>query len=292
MIQDPVRTVLWRVGTTLAPGEVELIAPLEPGLEPERTVTTAATRIARGATDSPGLVLVDLEPAPGGEAASFVRKLEPPHEIDIARFDAALVAFARAGAPSPIHEPAAVALQSVFAELLGETPESGHIRLPWDPRAYLTTLFLHHANQRDEVFPTMWWHDDPSAGIDEMAGLLKLHGVRGTLSRKRLIAEAIAELDQLDDEDVARDRLCDRLCGLANDLLARTSDRRFCGPYASDDEPSWLLTTPRVFDALIAEQLLVRWQPTMRVPPVVNYVGSPDLGELDLANFPSGDDPF
>lgn len=290
------RTILRHVGTTFAPGEVELISPLVPGLEPERTVTTSATRIARGATDCPGgLVLVDLEPALSGEAASFVRKLAPPHEIDIARLDAVLAAFARAGARPPIRKPAAAALQSVFAELLGETSPSGHVRLPWDPRAHLTSLFLHRANQRDEVFPTMWWHDDPSVGIDEMAGLLKLHGVRGRLTRKRLLAEAITELDRLDDEDVARDRLCDRLCALANDLLARTSDRRFCGPYASDDnrsEPSWLLTTPHLFDALIAEQLLVRWNPTMRTTSVATYVRPPDLGELDLAKFPSGDDPF
>jgi hypothetical protein len=76
----------------------------------------------------------------------------------------------------------------------------------------------------------MWWDDDPSAGIDEMTGLLKLHGVPARLPRKRLVAEA--ELHRLGSGDAARDALCARLCELANQLLARArNERRFGGPY-------------------------------------------------------------
>ena len=298
-----IRTItdLWRVGAALAPGVIELIAREVPGLDPERLVTTGATHVARASTDVPGhLVLVDLEPAEpsGARAATFVRELEPPHPIDVARFEAAAAAFARAKVPALVRKPAVDALRAAFAELAGgsATQQARHAHLPWDPRDYLTRIFLDRANERAEVFPTTWWHDDPSAGIDEMIGLLKLHRVPDKLPRDRLVAEAVRELDRIVDENAARDALSARLCELANELLARSTDRRFCGPFYSDfngGEPNWLLTTPARFDALIAEQLLIRWDPQLRVPaPRSTYIRLPDRGEIDFDNFPSGDDPF
>jgi hypothetical protein len=147
------------------------------------------------------------------------------------------------------------------------------------------------------VFPTMWWHDDPSAGVDEMAGLLKLHGVTKRFPRKRLVAEAERALERTNDEDAARDRLCARLCDVANELVAAAgSDRQFCGPYFSDfngGEPNWLFTTTTQYERLLAEKLLIRWDPKLRVELMPsNYVRPPDRGEIDFDNFPSGDDPF
>lgn len=88
-----------------------------------------------------------------------------------------------------------------------------------------------------------------------------------------------------------------RSCPIPIRSASRSSgDPSPTGPFYSDfngGEPNWLLTKPRRFEALIAEQLLVRWLPEMQPPSYVpSYVRPPDLGEIDFANFPSGDDPF
>jgi hypothetical protein len=286
------------LGATRDTGALELLGTEQPGLPRERIVTTATTRLAQGIRTRTGSdVLVDVEHDGGERVAVFVRGLAPPHQVDVARFEAALAAFRRAGVPRLVRAPVHDAVRAVFAQLLGpfhDTPT--HPRLPWDPRDYLTTVFLHRAMKRDEIFPTMWWDDDPSTGIDEMAGLLKLHGVVALLPRKQLIAEAVEELHQLDSTEAARDALCARLCELANRQLAKAgTDRRFCGPYFcdfNDGEPNWLLTTPAQHDGLVAEKLLVPWDPDLRVPVATPYKRPPDLGEIDFSTFPSGDDPF
>jgi hypothetical protein len=72
--------------------------------------------------------------------------------------------------------------------------------------------------------------------------------------------------------------------------------RRFCGPFFSDFngcEPNWLITTSQQFESLISEQLLIRWDPKLRVPMAPStYKRPPDLGEIDFSKFPTGDDPF
>jgi hypothetical protein len=286
------------VGARLTSGALELLGRERPGIPRDRIVTTAATQIASGAGEKIGdTVVVDVEQDGADQVAVLVRGFAPPHAVDVARFDVALAAFRRAGIDDLIRDPVHDAVSAVFAQLfdpLQETP--AHASLPWDPRRYLTNMFLHRAMDRDQVFPTIWWDDDPSVGIGEMEGLLTLHGVPGTLARKRLTAEALEELYRLGGRETARDALCTRLCELANQLLAKARDgRRFCGPYFqafNDGEPNWLLTTAAEYDALVAEQLLVPWHPGLRVPVVMTYKRPPDLGEIDFSKFPSGDDPF
>ena len=276
------------VRAPLVSGAIGLVSLEEPGLDPDRIATDTSTTIAAGAVDVRGQsVLVDVKDRGGTSAAMFVRALLPPHQVDVDRFEAVLAAFRRSGVADLVTEPVDAVLRTAFEAR----------RHFWDPREFLTQAFLDRALERDEVFPTMWWHDDPSAGVDEMAGLLKLLGVGKRFPRKRLIADARRALDRTDDEDAAREELCLRLCEVANDLLRDVKPgRQFCGPYFSDfngGEPNWLFTTSQQFESLISEQLLIRWDPKLRVPmEPSSYKRPPDLGEIDFSRFPTGDDPF
>lgn len=279
------------IGATLPSGALELVAREEPGLEPGRIVTTAATQIAAGYGRD---VLVDVE----RHTALFVRGLVPPHAVDVERFASVLAAFERAGVGGLIQGSARVALSSVFQRVLeGPDRDPAPPRLPWDPCAYLRDLFLSRAMEQNEVFPDTWWHDDPAAGVDEMSDMLLAHGVKATFPRDRLVSDAVRELDRIEDEDRARDALCQTLCDEANRMLAAVNaERRFCGPYLSafnGGEPNWLFTTPAQYDLLVAGGLLVPWAPAQRVVAEPQpYTRPPDRGEIDFSTFPSGDEPF
>ncbi len=226
------------VGEPLAAGAIELVAERGPGLDPDRIATDASTAIAQGALGVRGrVVLVDIDDR---GIAVFVRDLLPPHHLDVDRLEAVLAAFRRCGVDDLVTGPADAVLRERFAD----PPPF------WDPSEQLTRTFLDRAVQQGDVFPTTWWHDDPSAGVDEMAELVEeLGGKR--FPRSRLVKDAQRALDRSDDEEMARDELCARLCEAANDVLAKARvPRRFCGPYFSDvngGEPNWLLTTPPQF---------------------------------------------
>jgi hypothetical protein len=192
MVYGDVLTRLMTVGAPLASDAIELVSPEEPGLDPERIATDTSTVIAAGAVDVRGRsVLVDVEERSGASVAVFVRAPLPPHQVDIDRFEAVLAAFRRSGIADLVTDPTDAVLGKAFEDC-------PHF---WDPKEFLTRTFLDRALESDEVFPTMWWHDDPSAGVDEMAGLLKLLGVGKRFPRKRLIVDARRALDHSEDED-------------------------------------------------------------------------------------------
>jgi hypothetical protein len=151
---------------------------------------------------------------------------------------------------------------------------------------------------RNQVcFPEMWWHDAPEAGIDEMVGLLeRVVRARRSIPKRRILSAARKDLDRADtDEAEARDRLCAVLCEAANALLETEGKRkRFCGPFHSDSnggEPNWILCQPARYEALVREGILSPWT-GQRTRESSVYERPPDRGEIDLENFPSGDDPF
>lgn len=274
------------IGKQVGGREFELVGAGAPCYIVATTRVTAAVR--RALNEGIGQkVLADISP---GERegvrcgiASFVRELESNPE-DLRRLDAALVAFRRAGLSSFVSDPARQ-LKEAFVSL------ASHGFPSWDPAEYLVDLFL-----RDQIcFPETWWHDDPESGVDEMDGLLKRLHVGGALRKSKLLADARKDLDRSEDEDAARDRLCEALCFAANVLVAKAGkSERFCGPYFSrwnDGEPNWIFSEPELFERLIECGVLVRWS-GQRVKPSYEYKRPPDLGEMDLENFPSGDDPF
>jgi hypothetical protein len=275
------------IGKHLGAGQFELVGAGTPAFIVATTRVTA--QVQRLLDEGLGpKVLADIElgdrdGVPCGVAV-FVRELEANSE-DLRRFEAALAPFRRAGIEDFVREPARH-LEEVFASL----PSKGFPS--WHPQGHLVELFL----REQTCFPELWWHDDPACGVEEMVGLLKTLGVKGRIPKAKILIEAQKDLDRPgSDEDLARDRLCEVLCFAANALLERAGrGTRFCGPFHdswSSGEPSWMLSEPSFYAQLIDEGVLVRWSGE-REKESHPYKRPPDLGELDLDNFPSGDEPF
>ncbi len=57
------------------------------------------------------------------------------------------------------------------------------------------------------------------------------------------------------------------------------------------NEPNWILCQPTRYEALLREGILSPWT-GQRTKESHVYKRPPDRGEIDLENFPSGDDAF
>jgi hypothetical protein len=212
----------------------DLVALTSPGIEPLR-IPAAAT----GA-----LVLADIEDG----RATFVRPLAPPHPTDLARLEAELAAFARAGYDDVIADPAA-ALATALDRLVSPAGRPlVHDHVAWDPRAFVTGRFLFQAAERDELYPLTFWEDVPAIGLEELEALLEAHAIRPRLPRRQLLAPA-----------ADRHAYVARWIAAANDRLAEImSPFRMCGPFELHDEPMWLFAAPAHYEALVCERLLHR----------------------------------
>ncbi|WP_437853492.1 hypothetical protein [Sorangium sp. So ce363] len=223
-------------------------------------------------------ILADLEPGPAGGAPCYVairvRELKPSPD-DYERYHLILERFKRAG----------VAVDAPDASVCFAAPDFPF----WDPLSTILDRFV--ATQA--IFPTSWWDDDPERGVQEMVSLISELKIRGRFPRARMLRQARLDLGNSSDTDAddARDRLCGALVAAANDLVEKADGlRRFCGPFDHDGDPTWIYFDPDGYAALVREGLLEPW--LRRVKNVVEYRRPPDLGEIDLDHFPSGDDPF
>jgi hypothetical protein len=114
-------------------------------------------------------------------------------------------------------------------------------------------------------FPRVWWHDDPRAGIDDLAEFLVENGVE---SRLEDLAD-VAALEQraneiLDSEDPTSDgeaiayrRFSAELATVGNGILAKQGTRQRLHGFASlgsdDVDPVYLLITDEQAEALARE---------------------------------------
>jgi len=276
------------LGKRLGPQEVELLGAGRPSfIVPTTRVTADVWRLIEEGHG--GRVLADVDPGERDgvacNVATRVRELEPTPE-DVDRLRAELARFRRAGVEAPTVDPED-RVRTVLASLVADDAPF------WDPHDDLVEQYL-----RNQVcFPETWWHDDPETGVDEMVGLLqRAVRVRGKIPKRKILAAAHKDLDRADtDEDEARDRLCAVLCAAANALLETEGKRkRFCGPFHSGwngGEPNWIFCRPRLYEALLREGILSPWT-GQRTKESYVFDSPPDRGEIDLDNFPSGDDPF
>ena len=202
----------------------------------------APLRIA--AASSSELALVDVEDG----RATFVRPLAPPHPTDLARLEAELAAFARAGYPDIIADPAAVLAAALERLAVPAGRPLVHDCVAWDPRAFVQGRFLFQAAERDELYPLTFWEDVPAIGLEELEAQLEAHLIRPRWSRRQLLAPA-----------ADRHAYVARWIAAANDRLAEVlSPFRMCGPFQLHDEPMWLWAEPAHFEALLREHLLPR----------------------------------
>ena len=223
-------------------------------------------------------ILADVEPGPAGGAPCYVairiRELKPSPD-DYERYHLILERFKRAG----------VTVDAPEASVCFADPDFPF----WEPFRTILNRFM--ATQT--IFPTSWWDDDPERGVQEMVSLIAELKVRGRFPRARMLRQALRDLENPSDTDTddARDRLCAALAAAANDLMEKADGlRRFCGPFRWDGDPTWIYFDPDRYSALLREGLLEPW--LRRVMDVVEYRRPPDLGEIDLDHFPSGDEPF
>jgi hypothetical protein len=188
-----------------------------------------------------------------------VRPVAPPHPTDVARLEAELAAFARAGYDDIIADPAA-ALATALERLAAPAGRPVvHEHVVWDPRAFVIGRFLFQAAENDELYPLTFWEDVPAIGLEELEALLEAHGVRPRLPRRQLLAEATRRLANADDPAAARAAVVARWCEAANARLGEIlAPFRMCGPFELHDEPMWLYAEPAHYDALVREQLLAR----------------------------------
>ncbi|UQA60543.1 hypothetical protein [Polyangium aurulentum] len=275
------------LGKQTGPQEVELLGAGIPSyIVPATRITAGVRRLIDEGHG--GKVLAEVQPGKrhgvACNVATLVRELEPTPE-DVERLRTELARFRRAGVEgfptdSDVH------VREVLASLVAEGAPF------WDPHAHLVERFL-----RDQVcFPSMWWHDDPEVGVDEMVELLeRVARVRRAFPKRKILAAARKDLDRPDtDEEEARERLCVMLCAAANAALEKGHSERFCGPFqigSEADEPNWIFCRPERFEALLREGILSPWTSRGAQEPHV-YKRPPDRGEIDFDNFPSGDDPF
>lgn len=200
----------------------------------------APLRIA-GASSSE-LALVDVEDG----RATFVRPLAPPHPTDLARLQAELAAFARAGYEDIIADPAAALAAALDRLAVPAGRPLVHDCIAWDPRAFVLGRFLFQAAERDELYPLTFWEDVPAIGLEELEAQLEAHLVRPRWSRRQLLAPA-----------ADRHAYVARWIAAANDRLAGVlSPFRMCGPFVLHDEPMWLWAEPAKFEMLVRERLL------------------------------------
>ena len=211
-----------------------LVGIASPGGTPLRVPGVATSQLA----------LVDIEDG----CATFVRPLAPPHPVDLARLEAELAAFARAGYADILADPAAalaVALERLAAP---QGRPLVHDAIVWDPRAFVLGRFLFQAAERDELYPLTFWEDVPAIGLEELEAQLEAHLVRPRWSRRQLLAPA-----------ADRHAYVERWIAAANARLAEVlSPFRLCGPFSLHDERMWLWAEPASFDALVRELLLQR----------------------------------
>ena len=222
----------------------ELVAIASPGITPLRLPLPAPF---------PGpLALVDIEDG----RATFVRPLVPPHPTDLARLEAELAAFARAGYEDLILDPAS-ALAAAFERLAMPAGRPvTHEHITWDPHAFVLGRFLFHAAERDELYPLTFWEDVPAIGLEELEAMLEAHLVKPRFQRRLMLAEARRLLENAPDPVAARRTLIAHWCEAANERLADISTYRLCGPFEIHDEPTWLLARPAQYETLIRERLL------------------------------------
>lgn len=212
----------------------ELVAIASAEIEPLRIAGSAIGPLA----------LVDVEDG----RATFVRPLAPPHPTDLARLEAELASFARAGYPDIIADPPA-ALAAAFERLAAPAGRPlVHEHVAWDPRAFVLGRFLFQAAERDELYPLTFWEDVPAIGLEELEAQLEAHMVRPKWSRRQLLAPA-----------ADRHAYVARWIAAANDRLGEIlSPFRMCGPFELHDEPMWLWAEPSQYEALLRERLLAR----------------------------------
>ncbi|MBV8755750.1 MAG: hypothetical protein JO257_00655 [Deltaproteobacteria bacterium] len=214
-----------------AEGDV-LVAMASPGIAPLRIAGHASTALA----------LVDIEDG----RATFVRPLAPPHPTDLARLQAELAAFARAGYPDVIPDPAAALATALDRLALPAGRPLVHDHVAWDPRAFVLGRFLFQAAERDELYPLTFWEDVPAIGLEELEAQLEAHLVRPKWSRRQLLAPA-----------ADRHAYVARWIAAANERLAEVlSPYRMCGPFELHDEPMWLWAEPAAYETLVRERLL------------------------------------
>lgn len=211
-----------------------LVGFASPGIEPLRIAGTATSALS----------LVDIEDG----RATFVRPIAPPHPTDLARLQAELAAFARAGYDDIIEDPAAALATALERLACPAGRPLVHDHLAWDPRAFVLGRFLFQAAERDELYPLTFWEDVPAIGLEELEAQLEAHLVRPKWSRRQLLAPA-----------ADRHAYVARWIAAANDRLGEVlSPFRMCGPFELHDEPMWLWAEPAQFDVLLRERLLQR----------------------------------
>src|SRR3569623_1386805 len=192
----------------------------------------APLRIA-GASSSE-LALVDVEDG----RATFVRPLARPQ--------AELAAFARAGDEDIIPDPAAALAAALDRLAMPAGRPLVHDCIAWDPRAFVLGRFLFQAAERDELYPLTFWEDVPAIGLEELEAQLEAHLVRPRWSRRQLLAPA-----------ADRHAYVARWTAAADDRLAEVlSPFRMRGPFQLHDEPMWLWAEPAKFEVLVRERLL------------------------------------
>jgi hypothetical protein len=222
-----------------------LVALASPGITP--------LRLPLPAPFAGALALVDIE---DDGRATFVRPLAPPHPTDLARLEAELAAFARAGYEDLIPDPAS-ALAAAFERLAMPAGRPvTHEHITWDPHAFVLGRFLFHAAERDELYPLTFWEDVPAIGLEELEAMLEAHLVKPRFQRRLMLAEARRLLENAPDPIAARRTLIARWCAATNERLAEISTYRLCGPFEIHDEPTWLLARPAQYETLVREELL------------------------------------
>lgn len=214
-----------------AEGDV-LVGIASPGIAPLRVAGAAAGELA----------LVDVEDG----RATFVRPLAPPHPTDLARLQAELAAFARAGYTDVIADPPAALAAALERLALPAGRPLVHDCIAWDPRAFVLGRFLFQAAERDELYPLTFWEELPAIGLEELEAQIEAHGVRPRWSRRQLLAPA-----------ADRHAYVARWIDAANARLAEVlSPFRMCGPFSLHDEPMWLWAEPASYETLVREHFL------------------------------------
>jgi hypothetical protein len=237
------------VGAAVAPGVVELLAP---GM---MVYVTSETKVEPGTELQPGhKVLVDYRlevhqfEGARGLLALRVRSYAPDPE-DVRQLEDLLGRLARAGLSDPGFGPAAAFLQTLFDRRL----RLGTMG-PLDLQEELVKLLT----QQQRRFPTDSWQHDVEPAVSDMEEKLRAVGVTAAIPRAPIEASFEAHAD-VDEEQVARQHFCAAIAQAANELLEAAGHEarwfQFKDLPFEDDEPFWLLVTPRQRDGLVKERV-------------------------------------